>query len=314
MRTRLTATAIGLLLLAGLPAEAESQTTTIQATAIADGGTAVVSGVADILAPEGPIDVGGTSIAFAGAGTPAGDAIELTGAEIELLGDGLRFTWHVADLPEVVPPEGVRYTWSFAAGGQTYQLQAKRSNVASITTAEDPVGHAQQAATTEDWFQLRGACQESYQGAPVSGCYHLAFLDGAFDPVADTVTMEMPFDTRDGIGRLVGETFRRGVQITAVETAAASIAGSFQAVVSNNSTSSVINGWEPVFTGPVVELAVGRPGLNPAAASYSTTATLNPDGTFSGTVSGLTAANSAVYARACHGLRSACTAVAVPLG
>lgn len=52
-----------------------------------------------------------------------------------------------------------------------------------------------------DWFQLRGACEASYvlkgrQGAPVSGCYHLAVLDGAFDSAADTVTMTMPLGPR----------------------------------------------------------------------------------------------------------------------
>jgi hypothetical protein len=265
------------------------------------------------VAPEGPLDIGGALTAFAGASTPAGPMVTLTDAHIELLDDGLRFVWHVTDLPDVVPPEGVRYTWSFAAGGQTFQLQAKSSNLASVTTTEDPAGHGLQAASQEGWFQLRGACEDAYRGAPLAGCYHLAFLDGAFDPAADTVTIDMPFGTTDSIGRLVGDTFRSGVEITAIETAGASITGSFQAVASTTALGSFINGWQSVFTGPTVQLGVGKPGLaNPAAASYTTTATLNPDGTFSGTVSGLTATNSAVYARACHGLKADCVAIEVP--
>ncbi|MGI9016231.1 MAG: hypothetical protein ACR2HR_03850 [Euzebya sp.] len=58
------------------------------------------------------------------------------------------------------------------------------------------------------------------------------------------------------------------MEISEVLTAGASITGSFQAVVSNNTTSSFINGWTPIFTGPTVQLGVGRsttdlrPGLS----------------------------------------------------
>ncbi|CAN5294823.1 hypothetical protein BH23ACT9_BH23ACT9_03670 [soil metagenome] len=227
--------------------------------------------------------------------------------------DGLRFIWLVEDLPETVPPEGIRYTWSFLAGGQSFQLQAKRSNVASVTTAEDPVGHALKAASMEEWFQLRGACEASYRGTPTAGCYHLAFLDGAFDAAANTITIDMPFGTRDSIGRVVAETFQPGVEITANETAGASITGSFQAVISNNTTSSFINGWTSVFTAPVVQLGVGKSTTSPASAAYSTVADYDPaTGAFSGTVSGLTAVNNTVFARVCHGLRTNCVATALP--
>jgi hypothetical protein len=224
------------------------------------------------------------------------------------------FTWRLADVPDTIPPEGVRYTWAFAAGGQTYQLQVKSSNVAGITTTEDPVGHAEQAASRTTWFQLRGACEDAYRGLAVSGCYHLGFFQGTVDPVGNTITMVLPFGARDRIGRVVAESFTRGTEITPVETAGASIAGSYQAVVSNNTTSSFINGWKPVFTGPTVQLGVGRPGLaNPMTATWSGVADYDEaTGAFSGTVSGLTATNSAVYARICHGLRDSCVAVELP--
>ena len=118
------------------------------------------------------------------------------------LSDETRITTAFTNVEPVVGADGLVRIFAFTAGGQSFQLQAKRSNLVSVTTAEDPVGHANQAASGEDWFQLRGACQESYQGTPVSGCYHLAFLDGAFDDDANTVSMFMPFDTRDGIDRV----------------------------------------------------------------------------------------------------------------
>ncbi len=314
MRNRIIISALGAALAMGaLPAAAD--TSSISGTAQVQGGSATVSGTAVIAAPEaGPLGIGGAVTPFAGAPSPQALPNEMTGADIELLDDGLRFTWYLEDLPEVVPPEGIRYTWSFRAGDQTFQLQAKSSNLASITTAEDPVGHGLQAASGEEWFQLRGACQAQYQGTPTAGCYHLAFLDGEFDAEADTVTIDMPFGTTDKIGRLVADSFRRGVEIVPELTAGASITASAQAVVSTTTMGSFITDWTSVFTGPTVQLGVGRPGVNPTSVSYSSTATLNPDGTFTGTVSGLTTTNSAVYARACHGLKSACTAIEVPRG
>jgi hypothetical protein len=309
MRTRLITTAlVAALALTSLPAGADGA---ISGSAVVDGSTATVSGTALIDAPEGAFSVGGTKTAFAAAGTP----IELAGADIELLDDGLRFIWRVEDLPATVPPEGIRYTWSFLAGGKSFQLQAKRTNVASVTTTEDPVGHALQAASTEDWFQLRGACEEMYRGTPTAGCYHLTFLDGEFDPDADTITVDLPFGTRDSIGRAVAETFQRGVEITPNETAGASIAGSFQAVISNNTISSFINGWTPVITGPVVQLGVGRSTANPNTVNYATTADYDlVTGAFSGTVSGVTALNDTVFARVCHGLRTDCVTTKLSRG
>jgi hypothetical protein len=129
--------------------------------------------------------------------------IDLVDAKVLPLpdGSGLRFIWEVSNLPAQVPPEGVRYNWSFTAGGAQFQLQAKRTNLASVTTTEDPVGYVQQVSKG-DFFQLRGACQTSYQGTPAAGCYHLAFLKGAFDVANKQVSIDVPYQTRDSIGRL----------------------------------------------------------------------------------------------------------------
>lgn len=300
MRTVIAIAAAALLLLAALPAGAEPGVTITSAEG--NGSTATVAGTATFEVADGPIDVGGSIAGFANADAAKALGISLTGAEIEILDDGLRFIWHVEDLPEQVPPEGIRYTWSFVAADRSYQLQAKSSNLASVTTTEDPVGHAQQAASAEPWFQLRGACQGSYQGTGVAGCYHLAFLEGEFDAANDTVTMEMPFDTRDSIGRLVGEGFSRGVAVTANETAGASLTAALQAVVSTTATGSFLNGWDTVYTGPSVAAFAGKSGQKapPFGAEWQPLDLDEATGAFSGTVTGLSAANDTVVVRACN--------------
>lgn len=204
-------------------------------------------------------------------------------------------------MPPEVPPEGVRYTWAFSVNGAQFQLQAKRLNLASITTAEDPVGHALQAANQRDFFQLRGACTNEYQGAPIAGCFHLAFLDGQFDVDGNRVVIDLPYETRDNIGRIVAAEFTPGSVLLESRSAGMSIAGAFQAVVSNTTVSNFINNWEPYYTAPVVDLAADRSSRNAAFVNYSTRAELAADGTWIGTVSGFGGANDTVFARACHG-------------
>jgi hypothetical protein len=214
-------------------------------------------------------------------------------------GSGLRFTWVLEDLPEQVPPEGVRYTWGIRIGSTQYQLQAKRTNVLSITTLEDPVNHVKHIPT-QDFFQLRGACVTAYEGTPVSGCYHLAFLKGSFDTTANTVSVEWPYNTRDSIGRLVAPDFKPGAVLFENQSAAMSIAAAFQAFAGNTDTSDYTNGWNPYYVGPRVDLTAGSDSADADTLTYATPATVTGN-TFSGQVTGLTAAKSSVWARACNG-------------
>lgn len=301
LRTMFLAALVGLLALSTVPVGATDAS--VSATATKSGGSAVVSGQATFVANDGPFEVGGTVNAFqGGSADDAADAlgINIKSASVEVSDDGVEFIWQLNELGDV-PPEGVRYTWAFGAGGQSFQLQAKRTNVASITTAEDPVGHAQKLASGGDWFQLRGACEANYQGTAVSGCYHLAFLTGSFNDADNTVTMFMPFNTRDRIQRVVAEGFQRGAEITAEETAGSSITATVQAVVSNTQTESFINGWKSFFAGETVQAFAGKSGQTaPTFGQAWDTLDLNADGTFSGTVSGLTASNDTVIIRACN--------------
>jgi hypothetical protein len=204
-------------------------------------------------------------------------------------------------MPAQVPPEGVRYAWSFSIGGRQYQLQAKRTNLSSITTLEDPMGHAAQVRDGKSFFQLRGACVTNYFGTPgtaVAGCYHLAFLNGSFDVASRTVTIDLPYNTRDSIGRLVAPDFVPGARLEPLDTAGMSISAGLQGVVTIATINSFINGWNPYTAGRRVDLAIGRAGLAPAGLDYRFPATLSGDA-FTGSVGGLNATNDTVYVRAC---------------
>lgn len=278
-------------------------------SATAQGGTATVSGSAAfpaITAPQSVVGANAVNAAGAAGGSAAGDAagLKLTDATILPIPGGLRFQWKIAGMPAQVPPDGVRYTWAFIAGNAVYQLQAKRTNLASATTAEDPLGHVSHATKQQDFFQLRGACSTAYLGSPIAGCYHLAFLSGRFDTEASTVTVDLPYETRDSIGRIVGPDIKPGAVLVdngGEGSAGMTIAASFQAVVSNTIMSRYINGIDPYYVGPRVSLAVGTPTTGPQAAKYTSTATLAPDGTFTGTVAGVTATANRLFVRACNG-------------
>jgi hypothetical protein len=280
------------------------------------GGTGSVTGTAHfeaITAAQSVVGEESVNTAGAAGGSAAGDAagLDLQDATIEPLanGSGLRFTWIMSAMPEQVPPEGVRYTWGFKVGTSLYQLQAKRTNIVGVSTTEDPVGTVQHHAANQNAFELRGACVAAYQGAPVNGCYHLAWLPGSFDTANKKVTMDMPFETKDAIGRLVAPNFKPGAAVVdngGENTAGMAIAASFQAAVSNTASSQYINGHMPYYIGPQISLGVAAPNLAPEGVTYTSAGTLN-GGTFNGTVTGLTSAKNTVYARACNGIECSYT-------
>jgi hypothetical protein len=304
----LTALLVGAVLLIGaMPAGAASQITIGEV--VRDGANATVTGTATFAPIVEPESVGGANTNFTNQSLAQAAGIDMVDAKILPLedGSGLRFIWQLASMPAQVPPEGVRYTWSFAIGTTPYQLQAKRTNIASITTAEDPVNHVRQLAE-QQFFQLRGACTANYghPSSPVSGCYHLAFLKGSFDTTAKTVSIDLPYRTRDGIGRLVAPDFVPGITLMESQSAGMSIASAFQAVAGNKTTSDFTNEWDPYFVGENIALGVGPASANPATVKYTSPADVTA-GTFTGTVTGLTGANTTIFARACRGISAGCS-------
>jgi hypothetical protein len=218
--------------------------------------------------------------------------LDLVDAFIEPIEGGLRFTWGLGSPIEVVPPEGLRYNWSFTVGGQAYQLQAKVTNMASTTTVDAPQAHVEQLAAGQEFFQLRGACTASYMGTPVAGCFHLAFLDGEFDYEAGEVSIDLPYGTS------FAPDIVAGVTIVEAASAGMSIAASLQAGVSNTLVSAYINGWDAYRTAPSVMANRVSTGTDPRFASYDDPMTLAEDNSWSGEVDG---SGPLVVARACHG-------------
>lgn len=259
------------------------------------GNVATVSGTAVFESLLDAASVGGFDTEFAQVDVASGAGINLVDAKIQPIDDGLRFIWQLSDLPDQVPPEGVRYTWAFQIGQSVYQLQAKRTNLASVTTLEDPVNHITHVGN--DFFQLRGACTASYAGTPTAGCYHLAWLTGSFDTATNQVSIDLPYETRDQIGRLVAPDFKPGVVLTESLQATMSITAAFQAVVGNTYTSDYINGWEQYFVEGVVQLAAAPAGRNPVTQNYTSSAALTGSD-FVGSIP-LTTVNNTVYIRAC---------------
>jgi hypothetical protein len=285
-----------------LPGQASAAPTVSITGVTLTGNQGAVTGTAAFEAITTPQTVGGSNTNFGNVAVADAAGINLVDAEIVPLpnGAGLRFIWKLQSLPAQVPPEAVRYTWSFKIGNNQYQLQAKRTNLASITTAEDPVNHIQQAAAQKEFFQLRGACQTAYEGLPTAGCYHLAFLNGSFDIANKQVTMDLPYETKDEIGRVVAPDFKPGSVIEENLTANMSITAAFQAVIGNTTTSDYTTGWTPYYAGPQIALGVAAANTPPDTVTYTTPAALN-GGTFNGTVTGVAGTKNTVYARACNG-------------
>ena len=258
------------------------------------GGVAAVTGAAAFPESTEAESVGGTKTSFNGNARALGAAagLELMDAKIQPIESGLRFIWEVSGLPDTVPPEGVRYAWTLRTDeGTMYQLEAKRSNVASLNALEDPAGHA--ASGIEESFRLKGDCTSSYQGAPVSECSPLADLEGSFDLANDRVTIDWPF------GLAAAPGFDTDAVLESATFQGTSISAAFQAITTTNNTliANWINGWGPYHAGPRVDLVAAPAGSRPTRLTFDTLANVEGDA-FTGQVT-VTETDDTVYAIAC---------------
>ncbi|HWG94481.1 MAG TPA: hypothetical protein VNU66_09675 [Mycobacteriales bacterium] len=287
--------------------------TTIGSVTAASAGTQLVVTAAGTAAFDGALpraDVGGTLTPFAQADLAKAAGTDLRAAFIEELedGSGLRFTWDVSSLPAQVPPEGVRYTWAFQAGDAVYQLQAKRTNLVATSIADDPASHVTSAASGA--FQIRGNCGNlaPVPEAPtnVSSCPSLAFLPGGFDTAAGEVFLDLAYDTA------FAPEVTKGVVLREAQVAATSIGASFQAGISNATTTQSLNGWSPYYTGPSVSLGVASattPGQN---VTYVPATVDGEDWTGSLSVR-RTASTTTLFVRTCEGATGGCSYTSAPL-
>lgn len=278
-------------------------------------GIAGVSGSAAFPVSTEAESVGGTRTPFSSSARAGGAAagLELVDAKIQSIDGGLRFLWEVSSLPDPavgVPPEGVRYAWTLRTDeGNVYQLEAKRSDAASLGAIEDPAGHVQDGV--EESFRLKGGCTTSYQGAPVAECSHLADLEGSFDHANDRVVIDWPFELSDSLGRIVAPDFDSNAVLESSSFQGMSISASFQAITTTSNTliSNYINGWGPYHAGPRVELVAAPAGTRPTRLAFDTLAEVEGDA-FRGEVP-VGEAGGTIYARAC--VRAACGYGSLPL-
>jgi hypothetical protein len=282
-----------------LPPGANVPTTVGTLTASASGSQVTVSGsatfrgespvlIAEDAAGDAPID----------QGLAARTGVDLLGAYIfqpDPATPELVFEMRLTGLPQSGSlPEVIRYGFPFTAGTSNFQIQAKFSNLGSLTVPDDPQGHAEHAAGTS--FQLRGNCG-LFQGV-VNNCAHLGWLTGEFDVADAAVRVRLP------IGSSLAPTVVPGAVL---DRNPASFSGnpvaSYQAVVSNDSTQDAAN-WEEGVTYRVPARTVTF-GIVPAGspAQFTQAGTVSGDGSLQGTLStaGLAAGSYDVWAKACFG-------------
>lgn len=307
-RTLVALAAAGLMLLPGTASAAP--TVAISGVTVNGGSGAVTGTVSFDPITAAQTVVGTTAVQARGAftTTEAGKAagVQLTDATITPISNGLRFTWHVTNLADPVPPEVVRYVWGFQIGTRTYQLIAKRTNMVGVNSTDDPVGYVKQLAEQKNFFSLRGACGP-FQGVTsptqVGYCYHLTFLQGSFNVATKQISIDLPYEAQDAIGRVVMPEFKPGalIQATADGILASLQYGPLQQPAVQTHVQHIITATDTFYTAPQVALGTGAANIEDmSGVTFNTIASIS-SGTFSGTVNGLTATKNTVYARACYG-------------
>ena len=212
--------------------------------------------------------------------------------------------WKVTNLPASGGiPEGTRYSLPFKIGQKEFQVQAKFSNVASVTTADDPPGTVTHSGGA---FQLRGNCTTSYQGTGVAACPHLAWLTGGFDVARDVVRVNIPLGSSVAPELATGARLERN---TSTNANLNNVITGYQAFISLSPQTNDEAPFGPedaesyafVVPSKGVRLGVAPAGTDPSAVSFSAAATLAEDNSFTGSIntSGLAPGSYEVFARAC---------------
>lgn len=308
-----------------------------------------MAGVIEVVAPTGPqpttIDslgaaVSGTTIAVTGSATfngelpvrvsedPEGDGplapqqasstgVDLTGFfayQPDPAVPKLVFEWDVTGLPDTGSlPEAIRYTAPFRIGTTQWQLQAKLTNVASVTLIDDPAGHAREPGH----FQLRGNCTASWPQPPsnVGNCPHIAWLEGEFDVTEDVVRIELPIGASFMPQLIPGAELRRN---SSTNSTLVNISASYQAVASNATTSDEAPwGEDETFVYRVPSRTV-RLGIVPEGgpAQFTVNGTVAANGSeFGGSLStaGLAPGSYDVWVQACFGTNCATEKVTITI-
>jgi len=282
-------------------------------TATASGGLVEVSGHAGFRGNSGKALL--SEDATGDAPVPAPQAgLDMVGARVfqpDPYADQLAFEFHTSDLPEPrgSVPEGVRYVWGFTTGSgptlKTYLLQAKLTNVASSTLADEQEGHVTNAGAA---FQLRGNCALiSVGGVGVTNnCAHIAWLTGHLDPVRNVVRVFLP------MGASYTQEISAGATLKPFDYAGGVIYVTPQAVLSQATVYDLVE-WlaEDAYQVPSREAFIGiAPAGTPAGEVTYDALALDANDDFSASLAG--GAGDAVYLKSCFEGR--CEVVAEPVG
>ncbi|HEV3475742.1 MAG TPA: PA domain-containing protein [Actinomycetota bacterium] len=292
---------LGLLdIITFLPPNTIQPTTLSGVTARRNGGTLTVSGQA-AFGGQAPVELGlddpGDPPIHADMARFGLDATSISIGQ-PVPGGDIDFVIKVTRMESQPPPELIRYLWQFRVAEKEYWVQAKTSDFSTATaTADDPAGTATHVPGN---FRLRGDCATV---GVVASCKHLAWLSGSFDTAADEVHIRLPLNLA------VAPVIAPGAVIEPEDGMTASV----QAVISNASTSDTVAQENP-YTITSREVAVGIVPSGSAPA-YSTTATVNEDGSFSADldVSGKSSGSYDVVTKACFGSNCDRKAVQVTL-
>ena len=224
--------------------------------------------------------------------------VDLTGARVfqpdpEI--PSLFVDWRVADLSSAPPPEAIRYTLPFRIGEATFRIQAKRSNLAGATLAEDPEGHAEHAGYS---FQLLDSCS----AGPGGGCSHVAWLTGAVDPENDLIRVKVPLGAAPELAP--GAVLERA---EGSDPALTRIRAGYETAVEAGTPTADEAEWgndDPEFAYripvPEVLLGIAPAGTPESEVTFDATATVG-GGSFSGSIAAPGPGSWDVWVRACFG-------------
>ena len=124
---------------------------------------------------------------------PAG--FDLVSGAINKAGANLEFIVTHADMPPTgTLPEGFRFLWAFNAGGTDFRITAKTADIGKPDLLAGQTNERVGRVDAQGHFRLEGDCKagETVGTLQPINCQPLAYVEGAFDPAAKTLTVVVP--------------------------------------------------------------------------------------------------------------------------
>ena len=136
----------------------------------------------------GPDTTGPAPVFTEGGFDIVSGAINKAGANLEFV------VTHAAMPPGGSLQEGFRFLWAFNVGGKDYRITAKTADIGKPDLLAGETDERVGQVDPQGHFRLEGNCQAGEQVGiliPIN-CEPLAYVEGAFDPAAKTLTVIVP--------------------------------------------------------------------------------------------------------------------------